>query len=118
MRAECTWAGPVGSGGALAGALRAWTMLRFEVTEEPTPGVDGERFCHVPTLGLWRGRTSANGDIVVAEDQLRALLADTPAAAGADCGRASCSARRGTRRWSPTGSQATARPSPGCYQVG
>jgi hypothetical protein len=78
MRAECTWAGPVGSGGALAGALRAWTMLRFEVTEEPTPGVDGERFCHVPTLGLWRGRTSANGDVVVAEDQLRAMLADTP----------------------------------------
>jgi hypothetical protein len=53
-------------------------MLRFEVTEEPTPGVDGERFCHVPTLGLWRGRTSANGDIVVAEDQLRSLLAETP----------------------------------------
>ena len=30
--------------GALAGALRAWPMLRFEVTEEPSPGVDGERF--------------------------------------------------------------------------
>jgi hypothetical protein len=69
----------VGSGGALAGALRAWSMLRFEVTEEPTPGVDGERFCHVPTLGLWRGRTSANGDIVVGEDQLRALLGQVPA---------------------------------------
>ena len=78
MRAECTWAGPVGSGGAIAGALRAWSMLRFEVTEEPTPGVDGERFCHVPTLGLWRGRTSANGDIVVGEDQLRSMLAQTP----------------------------------------
>ena len=75
LRAECTWSGPAGSGGALAGALRAWPMLRFEVTEEPTPGVDGERFCHVPSLGLWSGRTSANGDIVVAEDQLRALLA-------------------------------------------
>ncbi len=53
-------------------------MLRFEVTEEPSPGVDGERFCHVPGLGLWRGRTSANGDIVVGEDQLRALLAEPP----------------------------------------
>lgn len=78
QRAECTWAGPVGSGGALAGALRAWPMLRFEVTEEPTPGVDGERFCHVPVLGLWRGRTSANGDVVVAENQLRTLLDETP----------------------------------------
>ncbi|OJY48602.1 DUF3145 domain-containing protein [Pseudonocardia sp. 73-21] len=79
LRAECTWTGPVGSGGALAGALRAWSMLRFEVTEEPTPGVDGERFCHVPTLGLWHGRTSANGDIMVGEDQLRALLGQVPA---------------------------------------
>ncbi|NMH95886.1 DUF3145 family protein [Pseudonocardia acidicola] len=75
LRAECTWSGPPGSGGALAGALRAWPMLRFEVTEEPSLGVDGERFCHAPGLGLWSGRTSANGDIVVAEDQLRALLA-------------------------------------------
>ncbi|WP_214370165.1 DUF3145 domain-containing protein [Pseudonocardia sp. H11422] len=80
LRAECTWYGPSGSGGALAGALRAWPMLRFEVTEEPSPGVDGERFCYVPSLGLWSGRTSANGDIVVGEDQLRALLTDVPAA--------------------------------------
>jgi hypothetical protein len=54
-------------------------MLRFEVTEEPSPGVDGERFCYAPSLGLWRGRTSANGDIVVGEDQLRTLVLDTPA---------------------------------------
>ena len=79
LRTECSWIGPAGSGGALAGALRAWPMLRFEVTEEPSPGMDGERFCHVPQLGLWRGRTSANGDIVVGEDRLRALLVDVPA---------------------------------------
>jgi len=54
-------------------------MLRFEVTEEPSHGVDGERFCYAPSLGLWRGRTSANGDIVVGEDQLRGLMVDTPA---------------------------------------
>ena len=96
MRAECTWAGPVGSGGAIAGALRAWSMLRFEVTEEPTPGVDGERFCHVPTLGLWRGRTSANGDIVVAEDQLRSLLARNAGAPGAAADARA--ARRGVGR--------------------
>jgi hypothetical protein len=80
LRTECTWHGPAGSAGALAGALRAWPMLRFEVTEEPSPGMDGERFCHVPSLGLWRGRTSANGDIVVGEDQLRSLLTDVPPA--------------------------------------
>ncbi|MFC5994331.1 DUF3145 domain-containing protein [Pseudonocardia hispaniensis] len=78
LRAECTWMAPAGSGGALAGALRAWPMLRFEVTEEPSHGVDGERFCYVPGLGLWSGRTSANGDIVVGEDQLRALVSGVP----------------------------------------
>ncbi len=76
LRTECTWSGPAGSAGALAGALRAWPMLRFEVTEQPSPGLDGERFCFVPGLGLWRARTSANGDIVVGEDQLRALAAN------------------------------------------
>jgi hypothetical protein len=79
LRTECTWTGPAGSGGALAGALRAWPMLRFEVTEEPSDGVDGERFCYVPMLGLWHGRTSANGDIVIGEDQLRSVLANAPA---------------------------------------
>ena len=49
-------------------------MVRFEVTEEPSEGVDGQRFCHVPNLGLWRGSTSANGDIVVGEDQLRSVM--------------------------------------------
>jgi len=74
MRAECTWRGPSGGAGAIAGALRAWPVVRFEVTEEPSEGVDGQRFCHVPNLGLWRGRTSANGDIMIAEDQLRSIM--------------------------------------------
>jgi hypothetical protein len=85
LRAECTWSGSAGSGGALAGALRAWPMLRFEVTEEPSPGVDGQRFCHVPGLGLWNGRTSANGDIVVGEDQLRAVLSGVPSVQVQSC---------------------------------
>ncbi len=55
-------------------------MLRFEVTEEPSAGVDGERFAHVPTLGLWSGTTSANGDVVLGEDRLRTLIAQGPAA--------------------------------------
>lgn len=75
LRAECDWRGPSGTGGTIVQALKAWPMLRFEVTEEPSPGVDGERFCYAPGLGLWRGRTSANGDIVVGEDQLRSLAA-------------------------------------------
>ena len=78
LRAECAWTGAPGTGAKLVSALRAWPMLRFEVTEDASRGVDGERFCHVPGLGLWRARTSANGDVVVAEDQLRALAATRP----------------------------------------
>ncbi|MGH4018416.1 MAG: DUF3145 domain-containing protein [Pseudonocardiaceae bacterium] len=75
LRAEAEWTGAAGTGAALVAALRVWPMLRFEVTEEPSTGVDGERFCCAPDLGLWRARISANGDIVVGEDQLRALAA-------------------------------------------
>src|SRR5262249_13707155 len=61
-RAEYVWSGRPGTGGEIAAALRQWSMLRFEVTEEPSPGVDGERFMHVPGRGLFRASTSANGD--------------------------------------------------------
>ncbi|PKW15013.1 uncharacterized protein DUF3145 [Saccharopolyspora spinosa] len=77
LRAECNWTGEPGTGARLVTALRAWPMLRFEVTEDPSPGVDGQRFCHAPGLGLWRACTSANGDIMVSEDQLRTLAANT-----------------------------------------
>lgn len=77
LRAECTWSAEPGTGTRLLSALRAWPMLRFEITEDPSPGSDGERFCHVPDLGLWRARTGANGDIVVSEDQLRTLAANS-----------------------------------------
>ncbi|MFI5911526.1 DUF3145 domain-containing protein [Dactylosporangium sp. NPDC051541] len=74
-RAQCSWTGATGTGGELAAALRQWPMIRFEVTEEPSPGVDGERFMQVPGRGLFRASTSANGDIVLSEDRLRSLLA-------------------------------------------
>ena len=63
-------------------ALREWSALRFEVTENPSEGVDGERFSYVPGLGLWRGSTSANGDVIVAENQLRAMIEAQPDSAG------------------------------------
>jgi len=73
-RAQCSWSGKTGTGGELAAALRQWPMIRFEVTEDPSPGVDGERFMHVPGRGLFRGSTSANGDIVLSEDLLRTVV--------------------------------------------
>jgi hypothetical protein len=74
MCATVNWAGPVGTGPRLATALAAWPTLRFEVTEDPSDGVDGERYCYTPELGMWRGATSANGDVVVGEMRLRALM--------------------------------------------
>ena len=74
-RAEYTWSGRPGTSGELAAALRQWSMLRFEVTEEPSAGVDGVRFMHVPGRGLFSATTSANGDILLSEDRVRAILA-------------------------------------------
>ncbi len=74
-RAEVAWTGAPGTAARLVTALRAWPMLRFEVTEEASSGVDGERICHVPGRGIWRAAISANGDVVLGEDQLRSLLA-------------------------------------------
>lgn len=76
LRAVTDWVGPVGMGSRLAGALQAWPVLRFEVTENPSDGVDGERYSFVPGLGLWYGPTSANGDVVVGEMRLRAIVAN------------------------------------------
>lgn len=77
LRAEISWRGEAGTGGRLASALRAWPMIRFEITEDPSSGTDGERICHVPGRALWRSAISANGDVMVGEDQLRAILAQS-----------------------------------------
>lgn len=74
LRTECPWTGPPGTGGRLASTLRGWSSLRFEVTEEPSRGCDGQRYSWTPALGLFRTPTSANGDVMVGEDRLRSLL--------------------------------------------
>ncbi|WP_216897185.1 DUF3145 domain-containing protein [Nocardia alni] len=74
LRATTDWVGPVGTGSKLANALRAWPVLRFEITEDPSEGVDGERYSFVPGLGLWCGAMSANGDVMVGEMRLREIV--------------------------------------------
>lgn len=75
LRAETVWRGRPGTAGRLAAALRGWSPLRYEVTEEPSRGHDGERYCVTPTLGAFRAVTGAHGDLMVQEDRLRTLLA-------------------------------------------
>jgi hypothetical protein len=75
LRAEINWRGRPGTAGRLAAVLRGWTLLRYEVTEEPSAGVDGERYAVTPTLGVFRASMSVNGDLLIGEDRLRTLLA-------------------------------------------
>jgi len=75
LRAELSWQAEPGTGSRLASALRDWTQLRFEVTEEPSPGAEGDRWSCTPSLGLFHATTGVHGDIVVREDRLRAAVA-------------------------------------------
>lgn len=77
LRAEINWLGRGGTAGRIAAALRGWQVLRFEVTEQASPGFDGERWAVTPALGVFRAAMSTNGDVLVGEDRLRALLATT-----------------------------------------
>ncbi|UVE95204.1 DUF3145 domain-containing protein [Dietzia sp. B32] len=79
-KAIVDWIGPVGTGARLADSLAKWAMLSFEVTEDPSDLVDGERFSHTPELGMWRGQTGASGDVVISENRLRHLMKAGPAA--------------------------------------
>jgi hypothetical protein len=80
VRAELTWQARPGTAGAITSALAGWNRLRFEVTEEASPGCDGVRYSYTPDLGIFSAVTSANGDVLVPENRLRAAL--TIAAAG------------------------------------
>lgn len=75
LRAELSWQAEPGTGSRLASALRDWTQLRFEVTEEPSQGAEGDRWSCTPSLGLFHATTGVHGDIVVREDRLRAAVA-------------------------------------------
>jgi hypothetical protein len=74
VRAELTWHGKPGTAGAITSALAGWNRLRFEVTEEASEGCDAVRYCYAPRLGTFSAVTSANGDILVPENRLRAVM--------------------------------------------
>jgi len=74
LRAELNWQGRPGAGGAIASALAGWNLLRFEVTEEASPGCDAVRYSCTPSLGTFSAVISANGDVLVPEGRLRAAM--------------------------------------------
>jgi Protein of unknown function (DUF3145) len=74
LRAELDWQGRPGTSAAITSSLAAWSRLRFEVTEEASPGCDAVRYSHTPSLGTFCAVTSASGDILVPEGRLRAAM--------------------------------------------
>lgn len=79
QRSELNWQGAPGASGAIASALNGWQKLRFEVTEEATPGCDGVRYSYTPTLGIFTAVTSAAGEVMVSEPRLRAAMENAAA---------------------------------------
>ena len=75
VRAELSWQGEPGAAASIASALRDWRLIRFEVTEEPSAGGEGERYSWTPDLGLFSATIVVHGDILVREDRLRSVLA-------------------------------------------
>lgn len=80
LRCEFVWTGAPGTASRIVTELRSFPGLRYEVTEEPVPGTDGERYSVTPDLGIFRATIAANGDVMVGEEQLRALLGRSTAA--------------------------------------
>jgi hypothetical protein len=74
LRAELNWHARPGTSASITSALAAWHRLRFEVTEEASPGCDAVRYSYTPTLGTFSAVTSASGDILVPEGRLRAAM--------------------------------------------
>nr|WP_241834775.1 DUF3145 domain-containing protein [Pseudofrankia asymbiotica] len=74
LYAGLEWRGAPATAGRLATRLRRLGHVSFEVVEGPSPGCDAERYSYTPELGLHRAGIAANGDVVIGEAALRALL--------------------------------------------
>lgn len=75
LRTEMSWTGAPGLSATIASSLRSYPHLRFEVTEEPSPGYDGQRFVSTPSLGLWRSPMGVFGEGFISEERLRSAMA-------------------------------------------
>jgi hypothetical protein len=76
FRTELSWSGEPGTASRIASALRGWSHLRFEVTEDASSSAEGARFAGTPELGIFHAVVGLHGDIMVPEDRLRAAVLD------------------------------------------
>jgi hypothetical protein len=82
LYAALEWRAPAGTAGRLAARLRTLGPVSFDVDEAASPGCDAERYSCAPELGLHRAVIGANGDVLIAENQLHALLEETTSGPG------------------------------------
>lgn len=73
-RAEVQWQGQPGTGAALTSALGALVQVRFEVTQDPSPDVDGSRWSYTPDLGIFHAPSDVHGNLLIPEDRIRAAM--------------------------------------------
>ncbi|MEU9835532.1 DUF3145 domain-containing protein [Streptosporangium sp. NPDC048047] len=74
VRAQAEWVGRPGTAAAITSSLMGWQRIRFEITEDPSPGADGSRHAYTPSLGAFTAVIGASGDILVPEDRLRSVM--------------------------------------------
>ncbi|MEV7013508.1 DUF3145 domain-containing protein [Streptosporangium sp. NPDC051022] len=74
VRAQAEWEGRQGIAAAITSSLMGWQRIRFEVTEDASPGVDGSRHAYTPSLGAFTAVIGATGDILIPEDRLRSAM--------------------------------------------
>jgi hypothetical protein len=86
MRAELLWHGKPGAGATITSALASWNLIRFEITEDASPGCDAVLYSCTPTLGTFSAVVAANGDIMIPENRLRAAMALAASAKTTDLG--------------------------------
>ncbi len=82
LRSELGYKASPGTAARLASELRAFPGLRFEVTQEPGTGIEGERYACTPSLGIFRAAMGPHGDILINEERLRNALAQDASSKG------------------------------------
>jgi hypothetical protein len=71
VRSEMSWVGAPDLSAKMASTLRSFPNLRFEITEEPSVGFDGQRFVSTPSLGIWRSPMGVFGESFISDEKLR-----------------------------------------------
>lgn len=68
------WVGAAGTGLAFASDFVKLKEVYADVTEDPTELNDGQRCFVTPSLGLWTGRMSVSGDILLNDNRIKHLM--------------------------------------------